>query len=348
MRETKYLHFPLRHIFAVYFILAVCLFPAAAHPVFAAEMDDEDEYRYNVTFFAGNRGVFSNEAASCVSHPAGTEVTVSETQIQVSGLRYGDRISFQPSKLSVHVEDENMYYIRGVRRSGRDNNTVANSDFTVSGDEEYVVAYGIKGNMVAYTVNYQDEDGNALAAREIHYGNIGDKPVVAYLYVENYQPQAYNLTKTLEQNEAANEFTFVYRPIAAGQTTAGQTTGDAGNNTTGTATGDNNTAVSGADQNIAEGTAEGTEDTGLPGEAAEEGNTAEGGEVGNTEPEELVDLDEEEVPLARGMENNSARKKSKAPLIVAGVIAAAAAAVLIVLVLALAKKRRKKQGSYDR
>ena len=29
------------------------------------------------------------------------------------------------------------------------------------------------------------------------YGNVGDKPVVAYKYIDSYIPQAYALTKTL-------------------------------------------------------------------------------------------------------------------------------------------------------
>ena len=80
-------------------------------------------------------------------------------------------------------------------------------------DQDYVVAYGIKGATVAYTVNYLDEDGNALAPSETYYGNVGDKPVVAYLYIEGYQPQAYNLGKTLVEDATQNVFSFIYAPI---------------------------------------------------------------------------------------------------------------------------------------
>ena len=68
--------------------------------------------------------------------------------------------------------------------------------------------------------------------------------MVAYHYIEGYQPQAYNLTKTLSANEAENVFTFVYQPVpedtvttetevvtrpggTAGGTTAGTTEGNA-------------------------------------------------------------------------------------------------------------------------
>ena len=83
-----------------------------------------------------------------------------------------------------------------------------------TGDADYVVAYGIKGNMVAYTVNYQDASGKSLAESQTFYGNVGDKPVVAYRYVENYIPDALALTKTLSDNESENVFTFTYTPGA--------------------------------------------------------------------------------------------------------------------------------------
>ena len=79
---------------------------------------------------------------------------------------------------------------------------------------DYVVAYGIKGDMLAYTVNYQDANGKTLADSQTFYGNAGDKPVVAYKYIENYIPQALALTKTLSDNESENVFTFTYTPAA--------------------------------------------------------------------------------------------------------------------------------------
>ena len=37
--------------------------------------------------------------------------------------------------------------------------------------------------------------------------------VVAYQYIEGYQPQAYNLRRTLSEDPAANDFTFVYTQL---------------------------------------------------------------------------------------------------------------------------------------
>ena len=99
-----------------------------------------------------------------------------------------------------------------------------NSSFEVTGDQEYVVAYGIKGNQVAYTINYQDANGNKLADSQTFYGNVGDKPVVAYTYIDGYTPEYRNLTKTLSANAAENVFTFNYLPYeTVTVTTPGQT-----------------------------------------------------------------------------------------------------------------------------
>ena len=109
------------------------------------------------------------------------------------------------------------YYVRGIRESGKDNNTVGLTSFSVTQDQDYVVAYGLLGNAVAYTIRYLDEDGNELAPSETYYGNVGDKPVVAYLYIDGYQPRYYNLTRTLGENAADNVFDFVYTRVVAAQ-----------------------------------------------------------------------------------------------------------------------------------
>ena len=94
--------------------------------------------------------------------------------------------------------------------------------------------------------------------------------MVAYHYIEGYQPQAYNLTKTLSKNEAENVFTFVYEPVPEDTVTTETEVITRPDGTTGTAGGN-------AGQNA--GTTTG-------------GNTANGDTQGTTE-----DLDDEDVPL---------------------------------------------------
>ena len=175
---------------------------------------NETEYTYTVTLCAGNQGYFSDTNGITVdNHITGSSYQIEKEsqgeKIKISGLKYGDRVMVR-AQSCIQLKEDGKYYIGGIRESGRDNNTVGKSAFVVESDQEYVAAYAIAGNMVAYTVNYQDANGNALSDSETFYGAVGDQPVVAFKYFENYRPQAYNLTKTLNSNEAENIFTFVY------------------------------------------------------------------------------------------------------------------------------------------
>lgn len=172
-------------------LFSLCLALLMTLPVSAKE----EEYTYTIRFFSGRQGLF-----------AGGEMMVFE------GLHYGDRINFYQS--AVILNDNSKYYIRGIRESGKDNSdSTQASSFVVTGDRDYVVAYGILGDATSYTINYIDEEGNALAPSETYYGNVGDRPVVAYLYIEGWTPEAYNITKTLEKDPSENIFNFVYTRV---------------------------------------------------------------------------------------------------------------------------------------
>ena len=163
-------------------LLCTCLIPSVA----------ADDYKYTVRFYAGAQGEFSG----------------GETVIEFTDLSYGDRVTFDPD--AVTVADNSKYYVKGIRESGKDNNTVGLTSFEVTKDADYVVAYGILGDVTKYTVKYVDSNGKELAKPMEYYGNVGDKPVVAYLYIEGYIPDYYNLTKTLSEDDSENVFTFTY------------------------------------------------------------------------------------------------------------------------------------------
>lgn len=270
-------------------------------PVHAA---DED-YTYTVRLYSGEHSTLKN----------GGEVLVR------TDVAYGSPLPFSIGDV-VQLDENDKYYVRGIRESGRDNNTTPLTDaelkqaYTVTEDRDYVVAYGVRGDhTVAYTVRYEDTAGNELAPAQTYYGNIGDRPVVAFLYIEGYIPQAYNLTRTLTGNPEENVLTFRYtrmspqaqaaadEVISAGTTgggtgTAGTTTtgtGTTGTTTTGTGTGTGTTAGTGTGTTA--GTQAGAEGpAGGEAEAAVEAAAAEDGQ----DVENLVSLDDGEVPLADG------------------------------------------------
>ena len=288
-----------------------------------------EEYTYQVTFYSGNQGTFNGtEGLSVDNHSSGSQYAVEENgdEITVSGLKQGDIVSFDVQAGAVQMADDSKYYLRGIRQSGRDNDTVQTSAFRVDGDAEYVLAYGIGGNQTGYTVNYQDAQGNELAPSRTYYGNVGDKPVVAYLYIEDYNPQTLALTRTLSENEAENVFTFVYTPVPTEVitepgdtitntttvtetvpgttdegTAAGTGTGTAGTGTAGTGTGTAGTAGEGAGAagTAGEGTGAAGEGTGAAGTdetgtAGTDGTAA--GETDAAADEGTTDIQDEEVP----------------------------------------------------
>lgn len=189
--------------------LAACLLLAMLAPLSAAAT--ANPYTYTVTLSVGRQGSYTGSGIQVEG--SGYKIAATATGVTITGLNLGDRVAFDTGVAS--LGSDSKYYVKGVRLSGRDNNTVSASSFAVTGDSDYVVAYGIKGDLTQYTVNYQDTNGAALAPSRTYYGNVGDQPVVAYLYVDGYQPQSYNLTKTLVSNSAENVFTFVYKKITA-------------------------------------------------------------------------------------------------------------------------------------
>lgn len=308
--------------------------------------DDTTPYTYKVTLSAGNKGTINGQ-----------------NKIEQTNIASGSTVTFNLNDIQV---TDDKYYVKGIRLSGRDNNeTLAAPSFTVDKDADYVVAYGIKGNMVAYTVNYQDASGNALAESQTFYGNIGDKPVVAYRYVENYIPDALALTKTLSDNESENVFTFTYTPGAtdrivettttvtttvpgtatpagaAGTTGSAGTTGAAAGTGTGTTAGGTAAGGTTAGGTTASGTTTGGTAGGTTNADNSQDTTAKDKDTATSEdeqtPKSLVDLDDEDTPKG----NIDAKDKTSKTPIAAGigiiVVAVAALAGLIVFL----KKRAK-------
>ena len=285
-----------------------------AQGVLAAEPEEPSEehpYTYSVTLSAGKQGTFAD----------GDSIVREE-------LKYGDYVNFDwRDQLTLKAD---KYYAKGIRRSGEDNsNSFITDQVQVTGDEDYVVAYGVLGDMVAYTVQYLDENGNELAPSKTYYGSVGDRPVVAFQYIEGYLPQAYNLTKTLSENEADNVFPFEYAPASEIRNVT--VTVDGGTTVVTTPAAGTGTAQQGA---AAAGGAAADENAG--GNA--EGDTV---EVEDEEvPRDLVDLDEEEVPLAKGeLEEDTIRETSVMPIVAGSLIALLAVAGIVGIVIYYKKKK---------
>ena len=315
-------------------LAAALLVSLSAGAVMAAE-----PYSYTVTFYAGNQGTF-NGAGGLTVNSESAVVTQSEDKIVITGLQAGDEVGLN-AQAAVTLDATSKYYVQGLRLSGRDNDTVQASVFVVNGDADYVVAYGIKGNQVEYTVNYRDDAGNELAASEVFYGNVGDKPVVAYKYIDGYVPEALGLTKTLSANSAENIFTFEYdrAPVTTIVVPGGnQNQGGAGQDQSATTPDESNTTAEPGDESstVTEESQSGETETS---EVTEES----AGSEEEDESEIIVDLDEESVPLAPGEEDDAEAETdgTLTTYIAVGVISVIVLIVAVVVAIVL-KKRGKK------
>ena len=187
-------------------LIVICMIAALALPALAADTSadapadtsSDAAYSYTVRIFPGDKGTIDGNKDPIV------EVVEPGYEWSGSDFDYGERAA----------SDTDKYYVRGIREAGRDNNTtnnLINPSFTVNRDIDLVVAYGVKGSDVTYKINYVEYGTNKkLIDPRTYHGNIGDKPVVAYLYIDGYVPQYKNVTGTLDADPTKNEWTFYY------------------------------------------------------------------------------------------------------------------------------------------
>lgn len=296
----------------------------------SGQIPEAQEGMYTLRFYSGRQGTF-NGSDIMTSSGGGQSAVYRDEGMIIYQVPYGTQITVEP--YAAQISQPGKYYIRGIRESGKDNQETRAS-FTVTEDRDYVVAYGVLSDSVAYTIRYLDQNGNELAGEQTYYGNVGDKLIIGFRYFDGYQPQAYNLAKTLTGNAADNIFPFVYTPVrtAGGETPTPGTTpeeepnvqqpegGTAGPGTIPEAPG--GAAGGGAVPVVPGGAAgPGTVPVVPGGDAAGAGTTPEvpggGAEVpvepgGEEEPAEILDLDDQEVPLAEGAENPQGNKDAAA------------------------------------
>lgn len=256
----------------------------------------EEEYTYTVRLYAGNIGKLTQSGIEVDSTSA--KITSGKDYVTVTGLKYGDTVYINPQN-TASVTDE-RYYVKGVRRSGRDNSEAELPTFQVASDRDYVVAYGIKGDMAAYTVKYQDTAGNTLKASDTYYGNIGERQYVSARYIDGYRPQTLNMVKTLSSNETENVFTFLYQAVTANESQAPNSTTTTTTNTAGgTNTGGTNTGNTGGTADAANGEADADnpdEEVPLGGDAAPVENLPD--ENVPLDLQDLEEVEDGETPLA--------------------------------------------------
>ena len=291
-------------------------------------------YSYTIKIYSGNQGTFADGSKV-------KEYTVAK----------GERFNFSLSDLKVKMKND-KYFAKGLKAVGDDydKKNINQSLLTgpVTEDAEYVVAYGLKKDMVKYTVKYEDGSGKKLLKNGEYYGVVGDKPVVSYKYVEGYVPTAYNETKTLGENPERNVFVFYYEKTEKENKENGSSDKSSKNESqSGSSNSDSaNAAPAGnGDQTVNQAqaidnqNANANRDSNDNNADTDNNNNSQANE-NNDQPQELVDLDDNEVPLASG---NKKKDNNGAGFMTAqtGVIAGAAALIAALLIFFIIRKRKR-------
>ncbi|MBR0456133.1 MAG: hypothetical protein IJJ01_05635 [Firmicutes bacterium] len=266
----------------------------------------DDGYKHQLEVTAGN-GSFSSGST--------LKGTTASIDIDNAQLTVGD------DTVDITAPDENHFVI-GMKVTGHDNSEVITGTVDLANyneDESLVVAYGLKSNMIKYTIRYITADGSTvLHKQEEHYGVVGQKPVVAYKYVEGYLPDAYNRTGELKRG-SDNVFTFYYYPVDnAGQIITVQD---------GNIVINGNAAANANAANAAAGNAAGN--------ANAAANIGDGAVPLANAPANTVDIDDSDTPLANPDEEEGGGG-SALPYIIGGV---AVAAIIAAIAAFLARRR---------
>ena len=249
---------------------------------FAADDDASGSYEYVVKIYPGLKGTYKGNAKVTTLHK-----------------KLGESVSMNVYT-DVEVTDD-RYYARGFRIAGHDHDEMEGEtisgftvmNFKVEQDVNYVVAYGIKGEMVPYTIRYVDDaSGKSIEDEDTYYGMPGDKPVVSFKYIEGYEPKVFNLTKKLTKDASQNVFEFRYTVGSSSQTstTIVNRVAPAAPGTPANPAGTNVAAANGAN-------------AGNAGNAAANNGAANIGDNATPladGPQQFTDLDDAETPTASG------------------------------------------------
>lgn len=255
-------------------------------------------YDYKVRVFGGND--WGNGATT---EPTNMGVIANDE------VAYGGFYKLSKSDAQAKLPEDSKYYVKGFRVAGEDR--LCDESYPITEDTDFVVAYGVKGRTVTYTVRYVERGtGRALTGSDsgrssvTYEGNVGDKPVVPYEFIRGYRPIYRNITKTLVADSSKNVFTFEYVPLAEGENEDGTTTSASTGSTgaTGTAPAATATAPSAtATTPSATGTDSGTTNDENGDENDNAASTTPATPVpATTEPPATQQLSDEDNPLANG------------------------------------------------
>lgn len=338
--------------FTIAFAAILTFLATSSTAVFADEAPKKDGYTYNVTITTGSEDIVFTSAAitgateADTAKMAGVETKLSadQTVMYIKNVPYGVslKLTDEAGKLSCIDASKTIYSVKGIRQAGHDETNAG--IIAVTGDAEYVVAYGVITNPVNYTVKYVDGDGNELLSPDTFIGNAGEKIEVAFRSVDGYLPNVFREQMTLSEDASLNVFVFTYHPSKGVNVIYNSITGEAtyiyedGTTTTVVVPAENVTPgaaiAGGAGAGAGANAGANADDNADAGNAGADENVIEDEETPLV-TQDVVDLDEEDVPLA----DKAASTLVNAAPIIAGVIVVIAAAGITTIVV-MSRKRK--------
>lgn len=170
---------------------------------------------YVVSVDGGMHGTSDNDSETL---PNTTELVVernSQTELVLRDSSTGTAIF----TLNVGTSaDDAKYYLKGVHYAGqylKDSDLIVN--VPVDQDLILVASYGVTADQVAYNVTYRDTAGNDLLPMDTFYANNTEKVLVAAKYIDGYTvSNARSYTGTINKDNPTVSFDFIYVPVGAG------------------------------------------------------------------------------------------------------------------------------------
>ena len=297
--------------------------------IFAILPVKAEGYTYKVVFMYGLHGTKTGEAYSIEA-------------------KNGEEI-----ELPALPEGEGIYTAKGWHVSGKDQIWVSGS-YPVTEDTVFVASYGVSGDMLSYTVRYLDQAGNTLEAPETFHAKKGDKPVVAYKYIEDYLPvETKAFTFTVEYDGRVID--FIYRPVEQNQQEQeeGEIIEEVIVQPAEPVNPNPNPAPVGPDNPVVNPDNPANPDNPVvnpdnPANPDNQGETIDDNETPQGQPEEIIDLDDEDTPLAppeeidddktpQGNTDNNGTGPAGNAVLVGGI---AGGALILLLLLFLFRRRK--------
>ena len=325
------------------FVAVALTLLTSSNMVALADEAGKTVYTYTIQVYTGDSDIVFTSAdfeIADASKAEGVSASLSsdKTVLTVSGLKYGTSLNLavDGGKLAVD-SSKTIYTVKGLRQAGHDETNAG--VISVTKDAEYVVAYGVLTNPVTYKVKYVDENDGELLAEDTFIGNAGEKIEIAFRSVENFLPNTFRYAVTLNEDPEQNVFTFKYYPSKGVNIFYNTITGEvtyvyedgtttvvyvpaaeiaAGNVPAAPANPNANPVANNADQ----------------GEVVENADENEITDENVPLTNDVVDLDDEDVPLADQM----AFTLTNAAPIIAAILGGLAAVAIVVLVVVFKKR----------